>query len=337
MRRSIKKFFLYTAVVSALLFVFAFGIVYQEFGPVDHSKLVQMKVRDSSLIADFIYREGDTKLPLIIALGGSGGGFLPEKEVQTLALYGYAVLSVAYFNVYGLPNKIENIPLEYFDKAISWGCNRTVVDSSKVIVLGVSRGAELALLLAARYPRITGVIAYSPGCFVLPNAVDTDDGIATHSSWTLDGKPLAFAPLRIFEGKHQKSIDYRDYIIPLLNESESESYTIKVENSNGPILLLSGSDDRIWPSAEMAEKLEQRLNEKQCSYDVTNVILPGAGHSFFQLQNNYQIISSIFFNYFELNIKGELWKFNNGGKSWSNVLARRQSREEVLNFLEQFK
>jgi uncharacterized protein len=328
---------LYTAVVSSLLFVFAFGIVYQEFGPVDHSKLLQMKVRDSSLIADFIYRKGETKLPLVIALGGSGGGFLPEKEIQTLALHGYAVLSVAYFKIDGLPNRIENIPLEYFDDAISWACSKSVVDSSKVIVLGVSRGAELALLLASRYQRISGVIAYSPGCFILPNAVDTEDSVATHSSWTFEGKPLAFAPLKIFEGNHQKNVKYRDYMVPLLNGNDSERYSINIENSNGPILLLSGSADQIWPSAEMAEKLERRLNDKQFSHRVTNIIIPGAGHSFFQLQNNYQIISSIFFNYFELNIKGRQYKFNNGGTSWNNVSGRSQSREAVLNFLEQFK
>lgn len=337
MRRSIKKFLWYTAGVSTLLLVFVFGMVYQEFGPIDHSKLVQIKVRDSGLVADFIYRKDDINLPLIIALGGSGGGFLPEKELQSLALHGYAVLSVAYFNVDGLPKRIENIPLEYFNNAINWACSRTVVDSNKVIVMGVSRGAELALLLASQYPRIHGVVAYSPGCFVLPNAVDTDNSIATHSSWTLEGNPLSFAPLRIFEGNHQRNMNYRNYIIPFLNESDSERYTINVENSNGPILLLSGSDDQIWPSAEMAEKLEQRLNANQFSHQVTNVIIPGAGHSFFQLQNNYQIISTIFFNYFELEIKGRRYKFNNGGRSWSNVLCRRRSREEVLNFLEQFK
>jgi dienelactone hydrolase len=337
MRRSIKKFLWVITVLSAFLFLFVFGIIYQEFGPVNHSKLVQIKVRDSGLVADFFYRKNDTNLPLIIALGGSGGGFLPEKEVQSLALHGYAVLSVAYINVAGLPNRIENIPLEYFNNAINWACSSTVVDSNKVIVLGVSRGAELALLLASRYPRISAVVAYSPGCFILPNAVDTDDSIATHSSWTVGGKPLTFAPIRIFKGNHQKNVNYRDYIIPLLDRSDSERYTINMENSNGPILLLSGSDDQIWPSAEMAGKLERRLNEKQFSHQVRNIIIPGAGHSFFQLQNGYQIISSICFNYFELNIKGELYKFNNGGRSWANVLGRRQSREEVLNFLEQFK
>jgi dienelactone hydrolase len=132
-------------------------------------------------------------------------------------------------------------------------------------------------------------------------------------------------------------VNYRDYIIPLLNGSDSERYTIDIEKLNGPILLLSGSDDQIWPSAEMAKKLHQRLNEKKFSHHVTNIIIPGAGHSFFQLQNNYQIISAVFFNYFELSVKGEQYKFNNGGRSWANVLGRRQSGEEVFNFLEQFK
>lgn len=337
MRESIGKVFRYTALCGAVLLAITFLIVYQEFGPIDSEKLVEHRVRRNDLVADFMYPKRSKNLPLLIALGGSGGGFLPKKEMQSLALNGYAVLSVAYFNAEGLPSKLENIPLEYFSNAINWGTDQATVDSTKVVVLGVSRGAELALLLASFYPQVKGVVAYAPGCFVLPNAVDTEENIATHSSWTRKGKPLAFAPLKVLEYNTQKVISYRNYIEPLLWDAGKEVYTINLENANGPILFLSGGDDQTWPSMEMANLLEQRLKDKKYPYDVYNTTFPNAGHWLVQFQNNYQVVSSIFFRVVGLNLRGKRYQFNNGGSPWATMMGRRKAREATLKFLDQFK
>jgi hypothetical protein len=119
MRKKSVKIFLYIALGLVVLFALAFVMVYQEFGPVDQDKLVIQKVRQGDLVADFFYPEDSKPLPLVIALGCSGGGFLPEKEMQALALQGCAVLSVAYFNAEWLPKKLESIPLEYIGHIIN--------------------------------------------------------------------------------------------------------------------------------------------------------------------------------------------------------------------------
>ncbi|HEX5167557.1 MAG TPA: acyl-CoA thioester hydrolase/BAAT C-terminal domain-containing protein [Cyclobacteriaceae bacterium] len=336
MRKILLKFFLYSTLCVIVLLAIVFLIVYQEFGPVDHEKLISQKIRQKDLVADFFYPKNTKGLPLIIAVGGSGGGFLPEKEIQSLALNGYAVLSVAYFNVDGLPKKLENIPLEYFTSAITWAREHSVVDSSKIVALGVSRGAELALLLASLNPQIKGVVAYAPGCFILPNAVDTEDSIVTHSSWTWRKKPLPFAPLRVLQDDNQKIIVYRRYIEPLLKDHERNIYTINIENAKCPILMLSGGDDQTWPSAEMSKVLERRLTSRQYPYSIRNVTFPNAGHWLVQFQNNYQIISSTF-RVVTLNLKGKQYQFNNGGSAWATMMARRKTRTETLKFLEQFK
>lgn len=337
MPNSRRKFLLNTAVCAFVLIVLLSVVVYQEFGPIDHSNLEVLHIRETNLVADFMHPKGNKGLPLIVALGGSGGGFLPEKELQCLALRGYAVLSVAYFNVKGLPDKLENIPLEYFINAIAWATKQPVVDSEKVIVLGVSRGAELALLLASFYPEIKGVIAYAPGCFVLPNAVDTKDTIATQSSWTREGKPLAFAPLKVLDDDNGSVIRYRTYIEPLLANNSTEAYTIKLEHANGPILFLSGGADATWPSTAMADLLEHRLGEKKYPYEVRNINFPEAGHWLVQFQNNYQLITSTFFRIVGLNFRGKRYRFEHGGSAWATMAARRKAREETLRFLEQFK
>jgi dienelactone hydrolase len=337
MGKKILKIFLYTALGIVVLLTIAFILVYQEFGPIDQEKLIEQKIRQNNLVADFIYPKDSNRLPLIIALAGSGGGFLPDMEMQTLALHGYAVLSVAYFRAEGLPNTLENIPLEYFGNAIQWAVSQKQVDTTKIILLGVSRGAELVLLLASHYPQVKGVIAYAPGCFVLPNAVDTEDSIATHSSWTWQGNPLSFAPLKVLQEDNQEVISYRHYIEPLLKDPNNEAYTIKIENAKCPILLLSGEDDQTWPSVEMANLIEQRLKSKQYPYQVRHITFPDAGHWLVQFRSNYQLISSSFFRIVGLTIRNKQYKFNNGGSIWATIIARRKAREDVLQYLEQYK
>lgn len=315
----------------------ALAMVYQEYGPINEDNLVSQRIRQNDIVADFFYPKESNHLPLVVALAGSAGGFLPDKELQSLALHGYAVLSLAYFNAGSLPKKLESIPLEYFDAAINWAAGQSVADSANIILLGVSRGAELALLLASHNSRIKGVVAYSPGCFVLPNAIDSEDNVVRTASWSWKGKDLSFAPMAMLQQNNDQAIDYRNYVEPLLEDPDQEVYTIPIEKAQAAILLISGGDDRTWPAAEMATLLEHRLKMKQYSYAVRNVIFPRAGHSLFQLRNNYQVLSSFFFRTFTLTIKGKRYQFDLGGSAWDDLRAKRKARVETLQFLEQFK
>lgn len=322
------------------LFVLAMGavaIIYQEYGPINEDNLVSQRIRRNDIVADFFYPRECNHLPLVVALAGSAGGFLPDKELQSLALHGYAVLSLAYFNSGALPKKLESIPLEYFDTAINWAAGQSVVDSTNIILLGVSRGAELAMLLASHNSGIKGVVAYSPGCFVLPNAIDSEDDVARRASWSWQGKDLSFAPLTMLQQNNDQAIDYRKYVEPLLEDPDQEDYTIPIEKAQASILMISGGDDRTWPAAEMATLIEHRLKMKQYTHPVRNVIFPRAGHSLFQLQNNYQVLSSVFFRTFTLTIKSKRYQFNLGGSAWDDLRAKRKARAETLQFLEQFK
>ncbi|MCP4213751.1 MAG: hypothetical protein GY765_03795 [bacterium] len=106
--------------------------------PVDHD----------GLKANFVFPGGKKKLPAIIVLGGSGGGIgWQDFMAKFLASKGYAVLSLAYFRMEGLPATLEEIPLEYFKTAIDWLKVQPLVDPNKIGVIGSSKGGELALLL----------------------------------------------------------------------------------------------------------------------------------------------------------------------------------------------
>ncbi|MGO8932213.1 MAG: acyl-CoA thioester hydrolase/BAAT C-terminal domain-containing protein [Terracidiphilus sp.] len=53
---------------------------------------------------------------------------------------------------------------------------------------------------------------------------------------------------------------------------------IAVEATNGPILMIGGEDDGIWPSAEMVRVVARRLRSNHFSHLVVALLYPHAGH-----------------------------------------------------------
>jgi Acyl-CoA thioester hydrolase/BAAT N-terminal region/BAAT / Acyl-CoA thioester hydrolase C terminal len=129
--------------------------------------------------------------PAVVLWGGSDGGLGDAAaKAALLAAHGIPSLALAYFDAPGLPCSLENVPIEYFVRAIQWLRGEPTVNPARVWIEADSRGTEPALLLAAQRPDLVhGVIAASPS-FVVggPNAgaCPTVGGAA----WTLGGAPL---------------------------------------------------------------------------------------------------------------------------------------------------
>jgi dienelactone hydrolase len=60
-----------------------------------------------------------------------------------------------------------------------------------------------------------------------------------------------------------------------------EQARIRVEDIAGPILLVSGTEDRTWPSTEFCDDIEARLEAARFPHEVTHVVLEGGGHPSF--------------------------------------------------------
>ena len=70
------------------------------------------------------------------------------------------------------------------------------------------------------------------------------------------------------------------YLQSLTQKDAVEKATIEVEKIHGPLLLLSGDDDSIWPSGEMADAICDRLKEKGFRYKYEHLKYKDAGHVF---------------------------------------------------------
>ncbi len=228
--------------------------------------VVRRQVRGYGLVAEYVRPQGKKNLSPLIVLGGSAGGINPARAAR-LADEGFAALAVGYFRLPGLSPTLAHIPLEYFGGAIEWLLARPEVSGSTVGVLGGSRGAELALQLASLDQRIGAVVAYAPSSVrwagypvarPLPEA-----------AWLFDGKPL---PFMLPDGR-QLSFDQA-----LNLRHERRHAVIEVEKSAGPILLISGEDDQVWPSTRMAHQIIRRLGQKGFPYEYRHLSYLTAGH-----------------------------------------------------------
>jgi dienelactone hydrolase len=202
-------------------------------------------------------RQVSGRKPAVLVFGGSEGG-LSTLTTRLLAAHGYPALALAYFKEPGLPRTLSRIPLDYFATALRALRAAPHVDDRHVLVAGVSRGSEAALLLGVHYPNLVdGVIAGVPSSVANVGYPDTSS-----PAWTLDGKPVPTAAAADF-GKP---------------EPTDTAAIVPVERIHGPVLTVCGQDDHVWASCPYAAAITARLTTHHTPYRHTALSYPDAGH-----------------------------------------------------------
>ncbi len=130
------------------------------------------------------------------------------------------------------------------------------------------------MLTASRDPRIKAVAVGVPTNLVWQGIDQT--GGATGSSWTVEGRPLAYTPYDFSRGFISIFALYAGAVDTAPAEAE-----IPVERIAGPVLMISGQADTLWPSADMAARIERRLQAHDFAFPVVNIAYPEAGHAVF--------------------------------------------------------
>jgi len=222
-------------------------------------------VDDDGVVGRVFLPDGPADAPgAVLVAGAVGGRGLPETA-PLLASHGVAVLSLAHWNHPGLPDTMSGIDIEVVAGACDWLRSQVGVLDTPPSVVGMARGAELALLAASHFAGRVGPAAGLAGSGVAWGAVgpDTDPRAP---AWTYAGEPVP----------HLARTD-DDWDSLLRDPSEVSAAEIPVEQASGPLLLLAGADDGTWPSARLGAVAAARA-ERHGKPEVTSIAYRDAGH-----------------------------------------------------------
>jgi uncharacterized protein len=232
--------------------------------------------KDTIPDSKFFPPTGEDKNVAIILIGGSEGGLPNYYRVERFNKLGYPCLVVGYFGTKSTPDRLEMIPLDYFEEVINTYKSKPEGRDKKIVVYGGSKGGELALLLASKFKQIQGVIAGVPSSVVFQGI-----GGRRVSSWSYKGEQIPFVPYAPFDYSKIVNSQYVElYRLSLEQTDAVKKALINVENINGPILLITGKEDKMWPSSQMADMIIKRLDEKNFPFWYKHFAYQNAGHSF---------------------------------------------------------
>ena len=283
-------------------------------------QLQKIAVRERGLVATRFLPPSKTPLPIVVVLGGSSGG-LSEGRAHLLASHGIPALALAYFGCEGLPSTLKKIPLEYFEEALDWLKRHPAIDPERIGLWGTSRGGELALILGALFPdRVKAIAAHVPSS-AFYGSLDNEA-----AAWTYRGEPLGpnapFPPV-IFDPSQGASPARAICLTPFFlegmeQEAAFDAARIPVEKIKRPLLLISGQEDQMWPSALFCRQIASRAAHS------VHLSYPGAGHCIFPPHTPTTFNS-------DFHPQAKLW-FDFGGNPKDNAFARADAWKQTLSF-----
>jgi dienelactone hydrolase len=227
-----------------------------------------------------LYLGEGSNQPLIVGFGGGEGGnaWDSDRWASTRDKFlkkGYAFLALEYFGGTETPGELDRISLEGIHDAILEVARNPKIDGDRICLVGASKGAELALVLASHYTDINCVVAIVP-CHAAFPALTLG---ATTSSWTYQEKEVPFVPMPWAAVPAATAGNLREAFTIMLKDSAAvEAALIPVEKIRGPLLLVSATRDEMWPSKEMSDLVMAKLKQDSFQYPYEHIVIEG-GHA----------------------------------------------------------
>lgn len=276
-------------------------------------------VRENGLVGELYVPEGRGPFPAVLCIGGSSGG-IKNAEAPLLAKAGFVAFSLGYFGAPDLPPVFADLPLEHFAQGVGWLLAQSVVQGPTIGITGRSRGSEAALQLATLTPQVGAVVAYVPSGIRWM-------GVDDRPSWTYGGDPLPYAKWPNKFDDTGAAISKTDRFNQVFADTAAiADAEIAVEQAHCPMLLISGTDDQLWPAERMANMIIERLKRNDYPYPYRHITYANAGHRIKVPgldRSSYEPVS-------EDTVTHELLQL--GGTYQGNKTASEQSWPEVLEF-----
>ena len=239
------------------------------------------RIVQGRLFGNYYPAAGSGPHPAVLLLGGSEGGLgsATHHMARLLQREGFSVFQLAYFGAPGQTDSLERIPLELFDEGLDWLKAQPGVDPMRLSVMGASKGAEAALLVASRRPDLSAVVAGMPSSVAWKGVNWSSGGQSDHASWTANGRELATMPFGDWNQADGIISVYRTIDDPKHRPDMDRAF-IPVERASAEVMLVCGEAETMWPACPMARQLASR-SQQRSGPPVTVLAYNDAGHFVF--------------------------------------------------------
>lgn len=209
----------------------------------------------------------------VLVIAGSSGR-LDAGRADLLARYGATSLALRWFGGEGQPEVPCEVRLETFMEALDLLAH----ECDRLAILGLSYGAEAALLTASFDQRVDAVVALAPTDVAWEGYHRHDDD-PRRSKWTYRGDPIPFVPIdRTWEPPSSVTafVELYERSRAVAGADAVEAAMIPVERIAGDVVLVVGGDDKVWSSSAAARHISARRDRA----GLGTVIIEdhGAGH-----------------------------------------------------------
>jgi acetyl esterase/lipase len=258
-------------------------------------EMTRIEINTPQLSGYFAAPIGARLAPVIIHLHGSEGGSIAKARdiAQRYAEAGFATLAIAYFaweyeaNGLPVPREHRNIPVELLDRARLWLSARPEADTSRIALVGNSKGGEFAMVGAATYKWVRAAVGCVPSDVVWEGygATSWNGDVAanvpaagTYSSWSWRGTPLAYIPT--YADRRDGFIDNTDRYDRARGQfaEAARAARIPIERTHARLYLIGGERDRTWASGAMTRSLVSTMDAVGKGKQVESLISPTGGH-----------------------------------------------------------
>lgn len=237
------------------------------------TKIMDTTLEKEGFIGRFYYAAKPSEKTMLVLIGSHGGIELAKDIAVELLPAGCNIMAIGYWKLPGLSDTLTGIELVYFEKIFHWLRDFLPAETKKLGIYGWSKGGELALLLASRYPILSLVVGAAPS-FCLYNGLDGNHMPLDEATWVYNGIPLPYFSTHSYsDGETYHNLVEKDgvemvthrYMVALARPIPEETI-IPVEQIQGAVLLLSSKNDEIWPANDACNRIMKRLDANKFPY-----------------------------------------------------------------------
>ncbi len=253
------------------------------------TRVTRRPVEEEGLVGTLFCPSTPTPHPAVIALGG---GWPQRRRSGDSRFGGLHGASARLLRGRPAAPRAGRDPPGYFARAIAWLKAQPAVGATRIAAVGNSKGSELGLLLGATYPEsIKAVVGYAPSAVVW-QGIPFDREVyhrGPRSPWSSRGEPVPFVELA-----RPRPSEIAQTAAPFLggqtigrcvfferaldDETAVAAASIAVEKIDGPVLVISGTDDQLWPSTRLYETVVERLKAHDHPFPCDHLRYEGAWH-----------------------------------------------------------